>query len=153
MPSTSGTLSAASATPIGNSTRPWPTVFGSQKPKSYMSLTSGANTGATSSQIAPATALTARIPKRRPMGKRMSRNACSRHDAPLVSQARSRAITPFWPSGRHDGPAWAPSSAEASARSVAAQARTTSENASSTGSAAMIAVVRATDQPVTSTVK
>ena len=62
-------------------------------------------------------------------------------------------MTPFWPSARHDGPAWAPSSAEASARSVAAQARTTSENPSSTGSAAMIAVVRATDQPVTRTAK
>ena len=36
---------------------------------------------------------------------------------------------------------------------VAAQPRTTSENASSTGSAAMIAVVRAIDQPVTRIVK
>ena len=153
MPSTSGTLSAASARPAGTSARPWPTVFGSQKPKSYMSLTSGANTGAASSQIAPATALMARIPNARPIGKRSSRNACSRHDAPLVSQARRRAMTPFWPSGRHDGPTWAPSSAEASARSVEAHARTTSENASSTGSAAMIAVVRATDHPVTRTTK
>ena len=68
MPSTSGTLSAASAMPIGTSTRPSPTVFGSQKPKSYISLKSGANSGAASSQIPPTTAVRARIPKTRPSG-------------------------------------------------------------------------------------